>query len=295
MDRIDRFLAVVQRELDADDARLELGGRDPSAEAVWVDLGDGWRVVALFDAAADDAADKRERLAALVDSFDATLADLREAAPVPAVTRDATARTELRLALDVLCERSKAAAAVVVDEQSPEVWGTSGSAAWLDSATRADEDGGLLERAAEAGFDFASWLAQSDPVTPVLPKELRDALLARRSALRLLVAQTAAPAARLATLRAVALARAHDKATIRGDDFGAIVRRFGGIYRLALAFDSDYSELHAEATVARALPAIERLVRDLPPPSSPPPRAPASSISTETDGDTRPRRGKGPR
>ena len=56
-----------------------------------------------------------------------------------------------------------------------------------------------------------------------------------------------------------------DVIAVRGDEFSAITRRFGGIYRLALAFESAYSELHAEPTLTRALPSIERLVADLPP------------------------------
>jgi hypothetical protein len=66
-------------------------------------------------------------------------------------------------------------------------------------------------------------------------------------------------------LRAVALARDDPDFTTRTNDFSAITRRFGGIYRLALAFENAYSDLHAEPTLARALPSIERLVRDLPP------------------------------
>lgn len=264
MDSVERFLAVVRQELAADDARLELGGRPPE-HAVWVELDGGWRLVALFDGEIDDVEDRRQKLAALVESFHGTMKELQRAPPVPALAARATARSELRLCLDVLCERAKAAAAVVVDEHSPVVWGTSTGAAWLDDAARAAEIGRILNKAAQAGFDPIAWLGQADPATPALPKDVRDELVARRSALRLLVSQTAAPAARLAVLRTVALAREDGELTVRGDDFSAITRRFGGIYRLALAFEGGYSELHADSTLARALPSIERLVRDLPP------------------------------
>lgn len=266
MDGVGRFLALVRQELAADDARLEVGGRAPTGErVVWVELEDGWRLVASFDQEVDDLEDRKQKLVTLVDSFHGTIEDLRREPRVPAVAREATARSELRLCLDVLCERAMAAAAVVVDEQSPVVWGTSTGAAWLDDAQRAAEAGRILNRAAQAGFDALEWLGRSDPVTPALPKDVRDELVARRGSLRLLVSQTTAPAARLAVLRAVALARDEDEVSVRGDDFSAITRRFGGIYRLALAFENGYSELHAESTLARALPSIERLVADLPP------------------------------
>jgi hypothetical protein len=266
MDSVERFLAVVRQELSADDARLELGGRAPrGTSAVWVELGDGWRLVALFEQDIDDVEERHQKLATLVASFHGTLEELRREPRVPAVRPEATARSELRLCLDVLCEKAKAAAAIVVDEQSPVVWGTSTGAAWLDDAERGGEIGSILNKAANAGFDAIAWLGATSPATPALPKDVREELVARRSALRLLVSQTAAPAARLAVLRALALAREEGELTVRGDDFSAITRRFGGIYLLALAFEGPYSELHADTTLARALPSIERLVRDLPP------------------------------
>ena len=266
MDGVERFLAVIRQELAADDARLEVGGRAPRGErAVWVDLDDGWRLVAVFDQDVDDLEERKQKLSTLVASFHGTIEELRREPRVPSVAREATARSELRLCLDVLCEKAMAAAAVVVDEQSPVVWGTSTGAAWLDDAERAGEAGRLLNRAAQAGFDAMEWLGRSDPATPALPKDVRDELVARRGMLRLLVSQTTAPVARLAVLRAVALARDDGDISLRDEEFSAITRRFGGIYRLALAFEGAYSELHAEPTLARALPIIERLVADLPP------------------------------
>jgi hypothetical protein len=266
MDGVERFLALVRQELAADDARLELGGNAPTGtRAVWVELGDGWRLVALFEAEIDDAEDRRAKLDTLVESFHGTVDDIKRQHRLPAMAKQATAASELRLCLDVLCERAMAVAAVVVDEASPVVWGASTSAAWLDDAERASEVGRILDKAAQAGFDAIAWLSLDDSATPALPKDLRAELAARRPALRLLLSQTTAPTARLAVMRAVALARDEGDVAVRGDDFSAITRRFGGIYRLVLAFESPYSELHAEPTLTRALPSIERLVTDLPP------------------------------
>ncbi|MCZ7686582.1 MAG: hypothetical protein M5U28_50675 [Sandaracinaceae bacterium] len=71
MDELRRLLDVVRRTLDADDARAEVGGRDPDdARVVWAPLAGGWRVCAVFREPPHDAEQKRERLAALVAPFE---------------------------------------------------------------------------------------------------------------------------------------------------------------------------------------------------------------------------------
>jgi hypothetical protein len=71
----------------------------------------------------------------------------------------------------------------------------------------------------------------------------------------------------LTTLRAVVETRTADapRLTRCEDDVGVLARPFGGIYRLVLAFDGPFPTLRAEGALRRALPAIERLVADLPP------------------------------
>jgi hypothetical protein len=70
-------------------------------------------------------------------------------------------------------------------------------------------------------------------------------------------------------MRAIAAARRGPAdarvVTAETDPLGWLARRFAGIYRLVLAFDGQYSELHAEAAIIRALPVIERIVTGLPP------------------------------
>jgi hypothetical protein len=51
-----------------------------------------------------------------------------------------------------------------------------------------------------------------------------------------------------------------------------VSRAFAAIYRLVLVFDEDFSELHAEAAVVRALPVVEKLVLSVPPVDPPPER-----------------------
>ncbi|MFW5739892.1 MAG: hypothetical protein ACOC1F_05960, partial [Myxococcota bacterium] len=64
-----RLLEMVQRELGAADARVEIGGRDPSSDcAVWVPLSESRRVVAVFETPPADAQRAKDQLVALVDA-----------------------------------------------------------------------------------------------------------------------------------------------------------------------------------------------------------------------------------
>src|ERR1700759_3285980 len=120
-----RFLELVIRELGADDARVELGGRDPGgAGLVWRSLSDGWRVVAVFDnppaesTGLDPARQKLERLAS---SFTHTLADLH---PPPLAPSAALPARRLDDALESLRARTGGVSVVVIDS-SPVLWGSS--------------------------------------------------------------------------------------------------------------------------------------------------------------------------
>ncbi|MDQ3037679.1 MAG: hypothetical protein M3Y87_35125, partial [Myxococcota bacterium] len=71
----------------------------------------------------------------------------------------------------------------------------------------------------------------------------------------------------LTTMRAIAAVRAAEGEAPPPRPAGVhvMVRDFATIYRLVLVFDAAFSELHAEAALIHALPAIERLVTSLPP------------------------------
>ena len=65
-----RFLEAVCRQLEARDARLEFGGEPPTDELSFVaDLGQGWRVVAVFDEPVSEAAVRKQKLMALAAAF----------------------------------------------------------------------------------------------------------------------------------------------------------------------------------------------------------------------------------
>jgi len=268
VDDVPRLLEVVRRELGADDARLEIGGRDPDDDAVWCEVEEGVRLRAIFDSPPEaNAAELRERLEALVTSFAETL----QSAPTPS-RRPLDPQHALDDALEVLTAQAGSLFAVVIDHSSPVVWGTS-------ARPRGPEDLNDAARAAEAialanamGIDLPAVMAGE---TEELAPELSS-----------LVGQLRASAApegddrdaaewglrfRLfAALSALRGAMDEDETgtrhAVHDPDLAFLARSFGGIYWLLLVFDeTSFSELHAEAALIHAQPWIERLVEALPP------------------------------
>ncbi len=254
-----RFLALVERELGAQEARLELSAHDPSDEVVWAPMAHGFRVVARLAAPHDPEA-LRSRLRSLVDSFSGVLAE----ASLPAVREaPATSTATLEEALDLLAHRARAESAWVIDDSTPEVWGGSlpHDGFDVDDARRvarlaltAERLGSTLPELVKLGESLRSRLAEHD-VTPEAAQEIERELDELRAAGPL------PDGAILRTLRALAAVRG--KALTPSDH--VFLRGFAGIYELVLVFSGPYSELHAEAAVLRALPLIERLVTSLPP------------------------------
>src|SRR5262245_8521896 len=118
-----RFLDLVQKELTADDVRAELGGRDPNAaELVYKNLSGGWRIVAVFQSAPADRAAVQAKLDRLAGTFSHTLAEI----PGPPIPR-ASVSPARRLddTLEALRARTGAVAVVVIDSNSPVLWGSS--------------------------------------------------------------------------------------------------------------------------------------------------------------------------
>lgn len=276
MDELIRLIGLVERELGADDARAELGGREPTGEnVVWAPMGEGWRVVAVFDVPPTDRGAKEEKLRALLEPFTG-LAERARALVHPAMEKK---RRELDEELDRLSERAGARTALVVDEGSPIVWGGSYLRAhgWdLDAMEIARA---LAGTAADAGIDAAAWLATGAPGKEVLEAAGLDETVAQRwdhrfERLHRLVPEWSredwSDALQIAT--AVGEARRHcrggrapDRVAEHAADWGVFARGFARIYLLVLVFDGAYSELHAEGPVVRALPHLESLVLALPP------------------------------
>jgi len=258
---VHRFLALVTRELDATDARVELGGQ-PDAGAIWAHLEGDFRVVALFATPPADPEAKRAALATLAASFSGLVASV--ALPQGRDDREPIART-LEDTLDLLVHRARAESAWVIDESSPEIWGSSepgradldvDDAVFLSKLARTLDTLGIALDGPEP-IDTA--LVRARAAEKALPANDTTALL--RDVERLEDYPAGSREARaLRAMRAIAAVRES------APNEESLTRTFATIYRLVLVFPSPaISELHAEAALIRALPVIERLVTSLPP------------------------------
>jgi len=282
-----RLVELACRDLGAVDARIEIGGRDPDApHLVWCPMSNARRLVAVFAAPPPDAAAKRARLEALV----ATFADLVTEDPEPsAPVRDFRALASRRLddELHALAIRTGAVSALVVDDRSPVIWGTS------EPRRVAQEDVETALRTAAAAMMADSAGVELESLIDRDPRDVAAALTEHgldRETVSTLHDEvqrlqdvsrrrgTATWRSHLLTARAIARIRdatrarprtGHLHEIVREEGFGYLARSFATIYTLLLVFDGPLSELRAEGAVLQALPAIERLVLDLPPTDPP--------------------------
>lgn len=273
---LERFLDLVRRELRCDDARFEFGGQAPQADScVFAELPGGWRVVALFDAPLEDGGAPEAKLVALVESFSGVSARLEVRRP--RMSAGPVAR-ELDDALALLAEKANALQAVVIDEDSPVLWGSSEAPPGPEDVEVVMWIGELADSAAAAGLEMTE-LVQLDEtklrerITGLEPRKLRERLLRKLPAIRELGEHRDAEAwaAHFATCRAIAaVRRAPERHEAIEDDLGWFARDFGGIYHVILVYGGRFSELGAAGVMLRALPAIEKLVLSLPPIDPPP-------------------------
>lgn len=263
---LDRLVAIVKRDLGASDVQL----LDPGVEAALGEhvlesvMPSGRRIVAVFDSAIEDRDARVRRLEMLVDSFGDTLGRIgTPSRPAPAQS--------LHGELETLARTADATDALVIDAQSPIVWG-------------AAEDDDISPRS-------TMQRAPRDNVVAIDAK--RDA--PRHSLTSLVDAEPANEATEeappLSSKRAIEAVRAlpalghlhkggHLHHSAREDDFGYLARSFAGIYVLILVFDRpSYDELRAERALNFSLPTIERLVLALPPVDPPPPIAGAMAVA----------------
>lgn len=279
VDALHRLLELVARELAADDVRIEVGLRAPEPRHAWCELAGGYRLIAVFDTAPADLDERRARLEVLAQTFAATLSSGLADAPQLATGTELAAHA-LDETLAALARIAAATAAVVIDDHSPMIWGSSlvprgpedaDVAAWMSAAALA---------ASRHGLDLAALLANPAEVDAALNGVTIDADN-RTRIVRALGRLHAVGLARtpgqwrdfVLVMRAIASSRrgpADAKqiaSTVEGrpDSLGWMSRGFGGIYRVVLVFDGSFSELHAEAALIRALPVVEKHVIGLPP------------------------------
>ena len=273
----ERFVTLAKRELQADDVRmLALGETAPEAPNVLVTrLGDGRHVVASFASAPKDREALERRLAMLASTF----ADALAAPPSEKMRARPRVATSLHEELKALAARARAIDVVVIDTDSPVVWGCASVAASprarnelllrevsdRELSSQADDDSGPLQdvtrdaaRNSEAVIaPESSHLVMSDHVDDDVPEESE----ATRRAI--------AAVRRLPGLDG--LHKGRHLRHVERDTSHLLALSFSGIYILCLVFDGDFDELRAERAAADALPRIERLVLALPPLDPDPP------------------------
>jgi len=272
-----RFLELVQRELGAVDARVELGGRDPVApEFVFKNTQSGFRVVAVFGVAPPDRVAAQTKLERLAETFAHTLSELHG----PAFSRGPSTLPVRRLsdALEALRARTGAVSAVLIDGNSPVLWGSSDSERDLVDVESFAKIGAALHRARERGLTLDQLpLHDASALIAMLPGRGIDRVIIE--ALSLLVTpehDESAVRHRLLTALAIASVRLHmhrgeqARSLHHESQYGYIARGFANIYSIIVVFAGPFSELHVESAVLHTLPAIEEFLFALPPVDPPP-------------------------
>ncbi|MBX3261793.1 MAG: hypothetical protein KIS78_18040 [Labilithrix sp.] len=285
----ERFVSLAKRELQADDVRmLALGEATPEADNVLVSrLSDGRHVVASFAEAPKDRDALERRLAMLANTFSEALAS-----PPSERTRiRQPVATSLHEELKALAARARALDVVVIDTDSPVVWGCASVPARprarnelllrevsdRELASQVDDDSGPLQDvspeppvAVELSGGAKGGQRDSSPVpaesAAVVSEQGDDDLPRESEATRRAIAAVR----RLPALDGLHKGR-HLRHVEREHDF-VLALSFSGIYILCLVFDGEFDELRAERAAADALPRIERLVSALPPLDPDPPQ-----------------------
>jgi hypothetical protein len=232
---LDRFLALVRRELGAEEARVLEPDESPPDDASTLHgrFADGRTVVARFGEVPVDREAKQRRLEMLASTFDTLVEEVTQGRK----SRPPLARS-LNDELQALCARAAAVNALVIDAHSPVVW----------AAAHAE---GVV---AQPPLASSPRVAES-PANEDGGGEPRMATLSRRA----LHEVRGLPD--LATLRK----GKHVRHIEPSGDAPRVVHSFAGIYLLVVVFDGPFDELRAERSILEALPRVERLVLALPP------------------------------
>jgi len=249
-DPLDRLIALVRRDLGADDVRV-LEGPAPAMAApnvIHASLADGRKLAVAFASAPASRDALVRRLDMLILTFAQSIEDKHTGNKEE---RKSTARS-LRDELSVLVGKTHAVDAVVIDANSPVVWG---------SATEPMEH----ELANVELMDVSrSQLVESGRPAdgdPFAPEETPDPPRAEKATL---TSRAIAETRSLPGLGDISKGR-HLNHMAREEAFGFVARSFAGIYVLLVIYEAPFDELRAERAIAERLPRIERLVMALPP------------------------------
>lgn len=296
----ERFLTLAQRELSADDVRLLAPGEAPpeAANVVVARLRDGRHVVASFATAPKDVEALSRRLAMLAGTF----ADALEAPPSDRLKSRPPVVTSLHEELKALAARAIAFDVVVIDGDSPVVWGCAsvpsrprarnemllrdvsdrelsahdepsapaGGLHALHAVPDANDSGPLQDPTAPTGI-----LRMAPPPAESAPVVSGTAETTGHDDHELPHSEDVAPEEPEITRRAIGAIRAlpsldllhkgrHLRHVEREGSY-YLVLSFSSIYLLCLVFEGEFDELRAERAAQESLPRIERLVQALPP------------------------------
>ncbi|HVJ88969.1 MAG TPA: hypothetical protein VM580_04135 [Labilithrix sp.] len=279
----ERFVTLAKRELQADDVRvLALGEATSEAPNVLISrLADGRHVVASFGEPPKDREALERRLAMLASTFSEALAT----PPSERTRARPPVSSSLHDELKALAARARALDVVVIDTDSPVVWGCASvparprarnefllrevSDCELASKLRDDESGSLQDLTSEPAEPSETEKRRASAPVPsesaAVASDDED-LSEESEATRRAVAAVR----RLPALDGLHKGR-HLRHVERESNF-FLAMSFSGIYILCLVFDGEFDELRAERAASDALPRIERLVLALPPLDPDPPQ-----------------------
>jgi hypothetical protein len=249
-DPLDRLIALVRRDLGADDVRV-LEGPAPAVAApnvIHAELADGRKLAVAFASAPAS----RDALVRRLDMLLLTFAQsLEEKTTEGKEARKSTAHS-LRDELRVLVAKAQATDAVVIDANSPVIWG-SASAPLRHELTNVELVDVSRSQLVESGRP-----TDGDPFAPEEtpdPPHVETASLTSRA-----IAEIRA----LPALAEISKGR-HLTHMSREESFGCVARSFAGIYVLLVVYQGTFDELRAERAIGERLLRIERLVMALPP------------------------------
>ncbi len=288
MSPLERLINILKRELDPLEVNVTSDAERPenSAELLWP-LDPHRRLVLVFPAPPTNLAQKRERLAALTESFADLFAEAARETPRARPEPVATLQSEL----NVLAGRTHASCAFVIDAKSPIVWGASEAPA--SASTNADDvpldphvhDAFVHLR--DLGISWRNLLAQTareerktSMKSATSKRNLRlvppiDEFAGLTPPERAIIAPCAERARRvISRLRARPIlpqlhCGEHLHEAVVDASVAYLARSFASIYIVVLVFPGPFDELGAERALVRSLPIIERLVISLPPDNTP--------------------------
>jgi hypothetical protein len=233
---LDRFLALVRRELGAEESHILEAGDEPPPEddhELRCRIADGRHVVARFAEPPTDREAKQRRLEILASTFDVVVDEAahgRRSRPPVA--------TSLHDELTVLCARAAAVNAIIIDANSPVVWGA------------AHPEGVVAQPPLASSPRMAEAPANDE---------------GERGGGMAVVSRRAVTAARALPELAALRKGKHVRHVEHDEQVPYVAHSFASIYVLIVVYDAPFDELRAERAIIESLPRIERLVLALPP------------------------------